>query len=186
MVPALSLWLPILLSAVLVFIVSSVIHMVLPYHKSDFGPVPRETDAIAALAPLDIPPGDYAMPWAGSMDAMKTPEYQEKLRRGPNAFLTVLPKGPMSMGNSLAQWFAYALVVGLFVAYVTGRAFGPGARYLDVFQIASTTAFLGYGMALAQGSIWYRRRWSSTFKSMFDALIYGLLTAGVFGWLWPG
>ncbi len=66
-----------------------------------------------------------------------------------------------------------------------GRALGPGANYLHVFRFAGATAFLGYAGALSQMSIWYRRAWSLTIKSSFDGLIYGLLTAGTFGWLWP-
>ncbi len=36
MVSIVSLWLPILLSAIVVFILSSVLHMVFTYHNSDF------------------------------------------------------------------------------------------------------------------------------------------------------
>jgi hypothetical protein len=54
-----------------------------------------------------------------------------------------------------------------------------------VFRFAGTTAFLGYAFALAHDSIWFKRRWSTTVKFLFDGLLYGLLTAGTFGWLWP-
>jgi hypothetical protein len=185
MVTVMSLWLPILLSAVLVFIVSSVIHMVLTYHRNDFRALPREDDAMAALRPLAIPPGDYVVPFAGDPAVMKSPEYQARLEKGPVLFMTVLPNGQMSMGTSLALWFAYSIVVGILAAYVTGRALGPGAHYLEVFRFAGTTALAGYALALAQTSIWYRRNWMATLKSMFDGLVYALLTAGVFGWLWP-
>lgn len=40
-------------------------------------------------------------------------------------------------------------------------------------------------LALLQNSIWYKRKWSSTLKSMADGLVYALVTAGTFGWLWP-
>lgn len=185
MVTVMSLWLPILLAAVLVFIVSSVIHMVLTYHRNDFGAVAREDDAMTALRPFAIPPGDYAMPYAGDPAIMKSPEYQGKLEKGPVMFMTVLPNGQMNMGTSLGLWFLYAIVVGIFAAYVAGRALEPGAHYLEVFRFAGTTALAGYALALAQNSIWYRRNWMATLKSMFDGLIYALLTAGVFGWLWP-
>ena len=185
MVPVMALWIPILLSAVLVFVVSSIIHMVLKYHQSDFRALPDEEAVVVALRPLKIPPGEYVMPHATGAEAMKAPEYQEKLKAGPVAFMTVLRSGQWSMGSSLVQWFVYSVVVSVFAAYVAGRALGPGAPYLDVFQFAGTTAFLGYAMALAQGSIWYKRAWSTTLKSMFDGLVYGLVTAGVFGWLWP-
>ena len=89
------------------------------------------------------------------------------------------------MGSSLAQWFVYCLIVGVFAAYITGRALEPGAHYLSVFRFAGATAFVGYSLALMQNSIWYKKNWSTTLKSMFDGLIYALFTAGVFGWLWP-
>jgi hypothetical protein len=186
MVPLLSLWIPILLAAVLVFAASSIIHMVLPWHRNDYAKLPREDDVMAALRPLGIPPGEYIMPHAAGSAQMKAPEYQEKLAKGPVAFLNFLPPGSWAMGSSLAQWFAYCVVVGIFAAYLTGRAVGPGAAYLDVFRFAGTTAFAGYALALAQASIWYRRAWSTTLRSMIDGLAYALLTAGTFGWLWPG
>ncbi len=186
MVPVLSLWLPIFVAAVFVFLASSVIHMVLGYHKNDFARLPDEERARAALGPLAIPPGEYVVPHAGSSAAMKSDEYQAKLKEGPVGFLTVMPNGEWSMGSSLAQWFVYCLVVGVFAAYIAGRAVGPGAGYLPVFRFAGCTAFVGYGLALWQNSIWYKRSWVTTAKSTFDGLIYALLTAGVFGWLWPG
>lgn len=185
MVSVMSLWLPILLGAVFVFAVSSIIHMFLTYHRSDFSNLADENGVMAALRPFNIPPGDYVIPHAGSTEAMKTPEFTEKCNAGPVAFMTVLPNGPMQMGSSLAQWFGYCILVGLFAGYVASRALEPGAHYLAVFRFVGTVAFAGYGLALLQNSIWYKRNWSATLKSMFDALVYGLVTAGTFGWLWP-
>jgi hypothetical protein len=185
MVAVTSLWLPILLSAVLVFVVSSVIHMLTPWHKGDVRGVPREADALAALRPLKIPPGDYAMPHAGSMEAMKRPEFLAKMNEGPVVFMTVRPNGDVSMTGSLVQWFVYSIVVSVFAGYVAGAALGPGAPYLDVFRFAGTTAFAGYALALAQNSIWWKRGWGMTLRSMIDGLVYACVTAGAFGWLWP-
>jgi hypothetical protein len=184
MVTLASLWLPILLSAVLVFIASSVLHMVLKYHRSDWAAVPGEDAVMDALR--SIPPGDYMMPHSPGPEGMKDPVFQEKARRGPMATLTIM-RGSMqtSFRNSLTWWFVYSLVVALFAGYVAGRALRPGTEYLEVFRFVGTVAFLGFGMALAQMSIWYGRKWSTTIKSMVDALIYGMLVAGVFGWLWP-
>ena len=185
MVPVMSLWVPILLSAVIMFVVSSIIHMVLSYHQSDFGKVPAEDEVMDSLRKFSIPPGEYVIPHAGSASNMKTPEFTEKMNKGPVVFMTVMPSGPPAMGKSLVQWFIYSVVVGVFAAYITGRALEPGARYLSVFQFAGCVAFVGYALALSQNSIWYKRRWSTTLKSTFDGLVYGLLTAGTFGWLWP-
>ena len=185
MVPMTSLLIPILVAAVLVFVVSSIIHMMLKYHKNDFGQVPSEDAVMDALRPFNIPPGDYVVPCPGSSQAMKSPEFQEKMNKGPVAFMTVMPNGQVSMNSSLVQWFVYCILVGLFAAYITGRSLGPGADYLPVFRFAGTTAFAGYALALLQNSIWYKRAWSATLKSVFDGLLYALVTAGVFGWLWP-
>jgi hypothetical protein len=185
MVPVISLWLPIVLSAVIVFVASSIIHMVLGYHRSDFARVPSEDGVMDALRPFNVPPGDYMIPCGSGPSAMKDPAFCEKFKRGPVAVMTVLPSGVPSMGKSLAQWFIYCAVVSVFAAYVAGRAVGPGGEYLAVFRFAGCTAFAGYGLALWQNSIWYKRKWITTIKSNIDALVYGFLTAGTFGWLWP-
>ncbi len=185
MVPLTALWLPILLSAVLVFVVSSIIHMVLPYHRSDFRKLAAEDDVMAALRKFKIPPGDYIFPCAGSMKAMGDPDFLAKYSKGPVAFMTVVPSGTPSMGTSLALWFAYSVLISLVAGYLTGRALGPEAHYLEVFRFAGTTAFAAYSLGLLQNSIWYKRNWMTTLKSVFDGLVYACVTAGTFGWLWP-
>jgi len=180
-----ALWLPILLSSVIVFVASSAIHMALPWHKSDYPKVPNEDKVRDALRPLAIPPGDYMIPRASSTQEMRSPEFTDKLKQGPVMVLTVLPNGPIPMGKNLVLWFLYSAVVGLLAAYVAGRALPVGADYLPVFRFAGVTAFVGYSVALWQMSIWYRRAWSTTIKATVDGLIYALLTAGTFGWLWP-
>jgi hypothetical protein len=185
MVSILSLWIPVLLSAVLVFVASSLIHMVLGYHRTDWRRVAAEEGAMDALRNASIPPGDYMMPCPTGPAAMKDPEFVEKMTKGPVVFMTVLSPGPPSMGANLAQWFIYCVVVSVFAAYVAGRALGPGADYLDVFRFAGTTAFIAYAVAHWQTSIWYGKSWMTTLKQTIDGLVYGLLTGGAFGWLWP-
>ena len=184
MVPIMSLWVPILLSAVLVFLVSAIVHMVLPIHKNDWKKIDKEDDLLEALRKLGIGPGDYMAPCGGGYAASKDPAFQEKLKRGPIVLMTVM-SGGAGMGKSLAQWFAYCVLVGVFAAYLTGRAFGPATDYMTVFRYVGTTAFLGYSLALLHDSIWFHRAWSTTFRHLLDGLLYALLTAGVFGWLWP-
>ena len=180
-----TLWLPILLSAVLVFVVSSIIHMALPWHKNEYPKVPNEDKVMDALRPLAVPPGDYMVPRASSMQEMRSPAFVERMKKGPVMVLTVMPNAPVAMGKSLVLWFFYSVVVGVFAAYVAGRALPGGAPYLRVFQLVSVTAFIGYSAALWQMSIWYGRAWSTTIKATVDGLVYALLTAGMFGWLWP-
>ena len=185
MVPITSLWIPILVSAALVFVVSSVIHMLLPVHKGDFRKLPNEDEALEAMGKLGIEPGDYMFPQCSSMGEMKDPKFLAKMEKGPVGMLTIMPSGPPAMGASLGLWFVYCAVVGLFAAYVAGRALPAGAHYLAVFRFAGVTAFVGYSLALWQSTIWYKRSAWTTLKSTIDGLVYALCTAGVFGWLWP-
>ena len=185
MVPVMSLWIPILLAAALVFIVSSIIHMMLPWHRGDMRKLPSEEEVMEALRKANVPPGDYMVPYCESMKAMKDPAFLEKRNKGPIALMTVVKGGPPSMGSSLLLWFLYSVLVGVFAAYLAGRALGPGAPYLAVFRFAGAAAFMGYSLALLQNSIWYKRNWTATIKSVIDGLVYGLVTGGAFGWLWP-
>src|SRR6267143_3928367 len=157
MTPLVSLWLPILLSAVGVFLLSSLLHMFTGWHKSDYLKVPNEDRVMDTLRPLGIPPGDYMMPRPESTEQMRSPAFAEKFKKGPVMMFTVMPGGSMAMGKQLAQWFLFSVVVGIFAACVAGSALPPGARYRAVFHFAGLTAFAGYTLALWPMSIWYRR-----------------------------
>jgi hypothetical protein len=185
MVPIAALWVPIVLSAIIVFVVSSIIHMMLPYHRTDFDRIPDEGRVMEALRKFNLPPGDYVMPCAVGPKETGTPEFIEKMKQGPVMVFTVIKNGPSSMAANLVLWFLYCVVVGIFAAYIAGRALGPGAHYLAVFRFAGCTAFIGHSLALWQGTIWFKRSWKTALKSTIDGLIYGLLTGGTFGWLWP-
>jgi hypothetical protein len=180
----LSLWLPILLSAVAVFVLSGFIHTVLPWHKGDFRQMPDEDQVRAALQSAKAPPGDYMIPTCADGN-YRSPEFKAKLEAGPNWIVTVLPKGEFAMGLTFVQWFVFLVVVNVFVAYLAHHAVAANAHYLGVFRIVGATAFLAYAGAQWPQSIWYRRQWSTTLKCTVDGLVYGLVTAGIFGWLWP-
>lgn len=188
MVGLASLWLPILLAAVFVFVASSIIHMFLGYHNKDLDKIPNEDGVMDAIRGLDVPPGDYMFPHhGGDANAMKSEAFREKATRGPRGLLTIFDNtgDPFAMGAQFTQWFLYCVLVSVFAAYIAGRALEPGAPYLEVHRFAGATAFAGYGLALLQRSIWWKQKWSTTLKGVFDALIYALLTGGTFGWLWP-
>ena len=180
-----ALWLPTILSAVLVFALSFLIHMLLPWHKGDYPQIPDEDRVMDALRPLAIPPGDYMVPRPASAQDLSSPEFIAKRTKGPVLVMTVLPSGPVRMGKSLVSWFLYAVLVGWMAGYVAGRALPVGAPYLHVFRFVGTTAFMGYALGLWQLSIWYNRAWSTTIRYTVDGLIYACFTAGMFGWLWP-
>ena len=180
-----ALWLPILLSSVIVFAVSSLIHMFTPWHKGDYGQVPNEDRVMDALRPFNVPPGDYMIPRPSSMKDMSSPAFTDKMKKGPVMIVTVMPNAMAGMAKPLLLWFVYSIVVGALSAYVAGRALDHGAAYLSVFRFAGATAFIAYSAALWQHAIWYHRSLGTTFRSTVDGLVYGLLTAGTFGWLWP-
>jgi hypothetical protein len=184
MVSLTALLLPMLLAAVIVFVASSIIHMVLKYHQSDYRQLPEEDKILAALRPAGLQKGLYVFPYSTHKD-MKSPSIQEKYKQGPVGMLTVFPSAPPAMPKFLGLWFAYCLLIGLFVAYLTGHTVAPGARYLAVFRVAGTAAFLAYGLGPLVNGIWKGQPWSMVFKEAFDGLVYALLTAGTFGWLWP-
>lgn len=182
-VSLMSLWLAILLSAVIVFVASSVIWMVIQYHNAEWKKLPDEEAARSALK--GTAPGQYSVPNAQTSAERKSPEVVEKYRQGPIAMLIVLPHGSMAMGKQMFQWIVYCLLISFMVAYVTSVVLPSGADYLHVFRIAGSVAILAYAGAVPINAIWFGHTWSATVKDVLDGLIYGLLTAGIFGWLWP-
>lgn len=183
MVHLADLWLPILLSAVAVFVISSVIHMALPIHKGDYRKMPGEDVVLATLRAQGVGAGQYMFPCAGSMKEMSSPDMVAKFKQGPVGVMVVRPG--VAMGRSLLQWFLYSILIGVLVAYVTGLALPHGAGFRPVFRLAGATAVLGYGFSSFSDSIWKGVAWSTTFKFLFDGVLYGLATGAVLAWLWP-
>jgi hypothetical protein len=177
-----SLWLPILLSALFVFVASSVIHMVLPIHRGDYRKLPQEDRVLDGLRDV-VPPGQYMFPCPDSMKDMGTPEMQAKYQRGPVGTLLVRPAGDFAMGKSLGTWFGLCLVVGLLTAYVAGLVLAPGDN--RVFRVCATVATMAHGISCVNDSIWKGVRWSTSLKFVCDGLVYGLVTGLTFSWLWP-
>jgi hypothetical protein len=180
-----ALWQPIVLSAVLVFIVSSLIHMVLKYHASDYRPLPNEDAIRAAIRAGNPAPAQYIIPYCKEMKELESPEMKQKLTEGPVGVLNLKRPGPTSMGPMLLQWFIFSLGVSLFVAYAAAHSVAPGTPYLGVFRVVGTIAWLAYAAGQLPAAIWMGKPWSIAWKEVFDGLLYGLVTAGTFGWLWP-
>ena len=172
-----------MIASVVVFIASFLAWMVLPHHRSDWSKLEDEDGIREALK--GIPPGEYSIPHAATSEEWKSEEWKAKAVAGPNGFISIIPSGLPNMGKNLGQWFIYCLVISASVAYVTGRTMGPGADYLAVFRISGTVAFLAYSAAHIPGAIWMGHSWGRAIKDVIDGFVYGLLTAGVFGWLWP-
>lgn len=179
-----TLWMPIVVSAAVVFLASFLVWVVLPHHRSDWKKLPDE-EAVRRAVGGDAGPGQYVLPYAADSSAMQSEEYLKKCEDGPVGILTLKAPGRPAMGKPMALSFVYYLAVSAAAGYVAGRALGPGADYLSVFRFAGTAAMLGYSGAFFQGAIWFGRPWGPTLKEVADGIAYGLLTGGVFGWLWP-
>lgn len=175
------LWLPILVSSVLVFFVSGIIWMVFKWHNSDYKKTIDEASVRDALGGAS--PGYYVLPYCMDPAEFKDPEMQQKFKAGPVGYITIVPNGLPQLAPKLVSIFIYFVLVSILCAYIVSRTLTPDADYLTVFRIAGTVAFIANGIALIPENIWFGRPWSMTVKNLVDALIYGLLTGGVFGWL---
>ncbi len=177
----LDLWLPILVATLVCFFMSSAIWVVFKWHNSDYNKTDREDDVRAALK--GAKPGFYLLPHCVDYAEMAKPEVQQQFSDGPVAYITVAPNGMPSMGPKMISMIIYFGMVSVFCAYMLSRTMAPDADYLAVFRITGSIAFFANGIAVIPESIWFSRPWSMTIKNLVDALIYGLLTGGVFGWL---
>ena len=180
-----SLWLPVLLSALLVFVVSALVHMVLRYHNRDYTQIPNEDAIRSAIRNASPAPAQYIIPYCPEMKEMDTPEMKQKFTEGPVAVVNVMQSGVPSMGRPLTNWFLFSLVVSFFIAYIGSHTVPAGTPYLQVFRVVGAIGFLAYAAATIPPSIWMGKPWKITGKEVFDGLLYGLVTAGTFGWLWP-
>lgn len=182
MVALSALWLPILVSAVVVFVASNVLWMALPFwRRGDYGQLPDEKSVIDALVPAES--GQYMVPCVNWNKL--TPEQRAEMESKPMALVLVRNPAQFNFVKGLTQWLVYAVVVAVFVAYITSHACGRGTPYLEVFRFAGTVGFLPFGFHSMTDAIWYGKPWSVVVKDVIDGLIYGLLMGGVFGWLWP-
>lgn len=180
-----SLWIPVVVSTVVVFVASSIIHMALKYHKADIKPLPNEDGVREALAKANAAPGLYITPYCADHKQMNEPAIKDKFAKGPVAVITVLPKGVPVLPKHLAQWFAFSLLVSFTAGYVARHTLHPGEDGMLVMRVTGTIAFAVYGLGQITDSIWKGQPWGNTLRAMIDALIYALLTGLTFRFLWP-
>ena len=180
-----SLWMPVLASAVAVFVVSAILHMALRYHRADYKGLPNEDAAREGLGRGTLGPGQYVLPYCQDMKAMSEPAMQEKYKKGPVAVITVLPNGAPAMGKLLGLWFGFAVLVSFIAAYVARHTLMPGADGVQVMQVTGTVAFAGYFLGNVSDSIWKAQPWSNTARFLIDGVIYAVVTGLVFKLLWP-
>ena len=185
MISLVQLWLPILLSAVLVFFASSVLNMILRFwHAPDYRGFSNEAEVAAAIRKGNPAPGMYILPYC-TPDAMKNPETQEKFRQGPVGMLALHEAGAMNMGASLAQWFGFCVLVSLFCALLSVHVLPAGAHFAHVFHLIGLGALMGYAFGSIPNAIWRGHPWATATKHIIDGVIYALITGATFAWLWP-
>jgi len=181
----LQLWLPIVVGTGLAWIASGLIHVLIKYHNSDYQPLSNETEVMSAVRSGSPNLGIHTFPYCSDMAEMGNADVQEKFNRGPVGMLTVLPNGMPKMGKLMAQQITFFLLGCILIAYSAPLALEPVAEYFVVFRFVSTVGFLTFGWAVIPYSIWFGHQWTTTAKYLLDALIYGLIVAGSFAWLWP-
>ncbi len=179
------LWNPILVSGVGCFVVSALAWTALPHHKSELRRLPTEPEVLEALRRHMPPPGLYTFPFSVDRDKDRA-DIKVALQKGPVGFVTIGHPGRASTGKMMIQMLVYFMVSSFLIAYVAWHAkLGLGAPFLAVFRIVGTIATMTYALGAVPESIWFARPWKSFGLQLADSLAYGLVTAGIFGVLWP-
>jgi hypothetical protein len=178
------LWLPILLSAVIVWIISAVVWMALPHHKRDFIALPDEDSFMDAVRKSGIKPGNYIFPDFRDSKAMKSEKMQKALSEGPVGHLSVW-QTPLTMGSKMVATFVVYLVVSTLIAYLTRVALPGAAPFAKVFQVAATAGILAYCFAFIPNAVWFGSYKRTIAANIVDGIVYGLITGAIFAWRWP-
>jgi hypothetical protein len=185
MVGLFALWIPIVVSAVFVFITLAIIHMIPGWHQRDMAAVPAEDNVMDTLRALNVHPGEYRFPYGNTTKEMEAPAFVEKMKAGPVGTMTIRPSGELPFGRMMGQWFLYSLLISVLTAYITGRTHTLGAPFVEVFRVGGAVAFCCYVVALWQNWIWWGKSTRLTLTYSVDGLVYALVTGATFGWLWP-
>jgi hypothetical protein len=181
-----TLWLPVVVSALVVWFASALAHMVLKHHKADYRGLPDENAVGEPLRKANLAPGLYVHPYVPDHRKMKDPAVQARYTKGPVAMIYVLPSGPPRMGKYLVLWLGFCLLVSFVAAYVARHTLTLTADGMTVMRITGAVAFAGYVMGDLQDMIWKGQPLGNTVRGVIDAIVYAVLTGLVFRLLWPG
>jgi len=179
------LWLPILVTAVSVFVASSLIHMVFKWHNSDYRKLSNEDAVLAAIRAGSPEPGQYVLPHCADMKEIQTEAMQKKFREGPVGFMTLKKAGSPAIGGALVKWFIFNLVVAVIVGAIALRLYGLQADPHRAGHVVGVISLLTYAGSSVQAGIWMGKPWGSVAKDMLDGLIYATVSALSFMFLWP-
>ena len=186
----LSLWLPILLSAAAVWIVSTIFGMPFLHHRNDWiglppAPASGSEDAFMEfIRTSGIKPGNYLFPDFRTREAMESQKVHKALKEGPVGHLS-LWQPPLSMGGKLAATFIVYLVVSTLIAYRASVALPKTADFAKVFQIVGTAGILAYSFSVIPSAIWFGAYKRTIVAGIFDGIVCGAITGAIFAWRWP-
>jgi hypothetical protein len=185
----LPLWLPILLSAAAVWIVSMIVGMALPHHKQDWIGLPNspgggEDSFMDYLRRSGIKPGNYLFPDFRTREAMKSEKVEKALKEGPVGHLSVW-KTPLTMGDKMVATFIVYLVASTLIAYLTRIALPGAAPFAKVFQVAATAGILAYCFSFIPSALWWGSYKRTIVANVIDGILYAAITGAIFAWRWP-
>ena len=178
------LWLPILLSAVVVWVASAIVWMALPHHKRDFIALPDEDGFMEHVRKSGLGPGNYVFPDFRGRDAMKSEKVCKALESGPVGHLSLWPT-PLTMGGKMVATFVVFLVVSTLIAYLTRVALPGAAPFGKVFQVATTAGVLAYCFSFIPNAVWFGAYRRTIVAGIVDGVVYGVITGAIFAWRWP-
>lgn len=181
----LPLWLPIVLSAVVVWIASLIASTALPHHKKDFVALPDEDGFAGDMRRRGIPPGNYLFPDFRGREAMKSAKVAKALNEGPVGHLIVW-KTPLTMGDKMLGTLLVHLVVCTLIAYLTRVAIPGPAPFLKVFQVATTAGILAHCFSFIPAALWWGSYKRTIVANVVDGVVFGVMIGAIFGWRWPG
>jgi hypothetical protein len=179
------IWLPILLTAVFIFIASSLIHMAFKWHNSDYKKLPNEDEVRAAIRAGNPDPGMYVFPHCMDMKEMQGEAMKKKYNEGPIGFLTLRKNGVHSMGPMLLQWFLFTLLVAAVAGLLVLQCVGLHAHTHVAGHLVGMVTFLTYAGGSVSNGIWMGKSWGSVAKDVLDALIYATISAFTSIYFWP-
>ncbi|MDO8544883.1 MAG: hypothetical protein Q7S40_30935 [Opitutaceae bacterium] len=186
MTALLTLWLPILLSAVVVFVISSLIHMVIKWHAPDYRGFANEDAVRDAIRAGNPAPGRYVVPYCADMKEMGGEAMLKKYREGPVGHIVLAPAGAPNMGKHLGLWFLWSLAIAAVAAFLATRLLGLDHSHARAAaKLVGAVTFIAHGFGTMQESIWMARPCSSSAKYLLDAALYAVGSGCVFLWLWP-
>lgn len=176
-----TLLLPIILSAIALFVASFVSWMVVRLHKDDWRKLEKEDEFFAKVQELKPAVGSYNFPHC-TPENMKDSAMQEKLNQGPCGVMTIFPPG-QSMGRNLGLTFAHYLGVSFCIGYLATLAFERGAAFGDVFRFVATAGLIAFLAGIIGHAIWFRIR---IIGHLIESIVYALIMGVIFAALWPG